>query len=311
MMIVDTLRKIQRYGLVGSTERLLNRVRRQSGFDKWRFRNAPRYASPTDDELLQIEQELRELGIGVHDYSPPAQGFSGFQAAGYFPDDYHGGRKSGVWDEKLLEHWIAAEKLNLFNYSKDDIYIDVAACGSPWVKALRERHEIQAYAIDLVVDQAFSTLDFYREENATKTRFLDSSVRGMSLQCAFEMFLGSDDLDFIAEIRRILKPGGKVIILPLYMHTHYCAYSSADFFGKGYSDPGATTYVRMDTWGIPSSRKYDAATLKKRLLSRIDQEGLEYDIHALRNKNELGEDIYCHFILEITKRGSIRVNEQE
>jgi hypothetical protein len=28
---------------------------------------------------------------------------------------------------------------------------------------------------------------------------------------------------------------------------------------------------------------------------------LEYDIYALRNKRELGEGIYCHFILEIIK----------
>ena len=194
---------------------------------------------------------------------------------------------------------------NFSGFTNDDTDTVVYACASPWVKALRERLGIQAYAIDLVVNPEFSMLDFYREENATKTRFADSSVRGMSLQCALEMFLENDDSDFISEIRRILKPGGTVIILPLYMHTHYCAYSTPDFFGRGYSDPAATEYVRMDCFGIPSSRKYDAAILRNRLLSRIEREGLEYEIYALRNKNDFGDDIYCHFILEITKRGSI------
>jgi ubiquinone/menaquinone biosynthesis C-methylase UbiE len=301
MLITDTLQKIRRYGLSGSTNRLLGRVRRKTGFDTWRCRNAPVYANPTELELLHIEQALKKLDIMVHDYSPPVEGFSEFLAAGYFPADYHGGTQSGVWDEKLLEHWLAAERLKLFTYGKGDIYVDVAACGSPWAKILRARHEIQTYAIDLVVKPEFLTLDFYREENATKTSFLDSSVRGMSLQCAFEMFLGSDDVDFVSEIRRILRPGGKVVILPLYMHTTYCTYSTPDFFGKGYGDPNAAEYVRFDAWGIPSSRKYDAATLKQRLLSPIERAGLEYDIYALRNKRELGEGIYCHFILEIIK----------
>jgi hypothetical protein len=63
MTLVDTLKKIRRYGLVGSTERLLSLARRKSGYDEWRYRNAPRYANPTDDELLEIEQALREMKV--------------------------------------------------------------------------------------------------------------------------------------------------------------------------------------------------------------------------------------------------------
>ena len=301
MLGTDTLRKIQQYGVFGSTEILLSRIRRKTGFDEWRCRNAPRYAGPTDDELLEIERALGNVGVLVHDYSPPLEKFCEFRKAGYFPEHYHGGPRSGVWDEKLLEHWIAADRLDLFKYDESDIYVDVAACGSPWAKALRERLRIQAYAIDLDINPEFSGLDFYREENATQTRFADSSVRGMSLQCAFEMFLESDDLDFISEISRILKPGGKAIILPLYMHTHYCAYSTPDYFGKGFSHPDATEYVRMDTSGVRSSRKYDSETLKERVLDPITSLGLSYRLMALRNKLEFGNEIYCHFILEINK----------
>ena len=301
MIGAGALRRIKRHGLIGYAKQLLSLIRRKTGFDEWRCRNAARYASPTDDELLEIEQALRNLGVVVHDYGPPVERFCEFRAAGYFPEHYHGGQRSGVWDEKLLEHWIAADQLDLFKYDESDVYVDVAACGSPWAKVLRERHGIQAYAIDLDINPEYSALDFYREENATSTRFADSSVRGMSLQCAFEMFLESDDLKFIPEIGRILKPGGKAIILPLYMHTHYCAYSTPDFFGKGYSDPDAKEYVRMDSFGVPSSRKYDAETFKKRVLDPITSLGMRYKLMALRNKSEFGDNIYCHFILGIEK----------
>jgi len=209
---------------------------------------------------------------------------------------------SGVWDEKLLEHWLAREILGLMDYRQDDVYVDVAAASSPWAKTLRERKGISAYAIDLgEVGQAYRHLPYYRRENATKTTFANASVKGASLHCAYEMFTGEDDTLLIHEVARILKPGGKVVILPLYMHTHYCAYATPDYYGKGYSDPDAKEYIRWDCMGIPSSRKYNAAMLKKRVLDPIGSLGMSYKMLALRNKADFGSSIYCHFILEITR----------
>lgn len=192
--------------------------------------------------------------------------------------------------------------LDLMAYEKSDIYIDVAAASSPWAQKLRDRQNVAAHAIDLcAVDKAYQHLPYYRIENATKTTFADASVAGASLQCAFEMFMHTDDTNFILEAARILKPGGKVIVLPLYMHTHYCAYATPEYFGKGYQDVGAKEYVRLDCNGVPSSRKYDAQQLKLRVLDPIIANGMRYRLHALRNKTELGSNIYCHFILEIEK----------
>ncbi len=131
-----------------------------------------------------------------------------------------------------------------------------------------------------------------------------NSVRGVSLQCAYEMFMGEDDINFFKEMSRILKPGGKVVISPLYMHTHYCAYSTREYYGRGYSDPAAKEYVRLDCAGVPSSRKYDAATLRSRVLDPVGSFGMGCQLFALRNKAELGRNIYCHFILEVTKPGN-------
>jgi hypothetical protein len=75
--------------------------------------------------------------VTIHDYAPLVDAFAAFQSAQYFPMDYHGGLNGPVWDEKLLEHWIAAELLGLMNYHPTDIYVDVAAGSSPWVKVLR------------------------------------------------------------------------------------------------------------------------------------------------------------------------------
>lgn len=299
---MNILQKIQRHGVAGCAKKALDLAILKSGWYKWRVRNAPRYNNPTPDELDQIERDLRALDIEIVDYSPSAAAFRAFQAENYFPDDYHGGREKAVWDEKLLEHWIAAERLGLINYDASDVYVDVAAASSPWAHEVRVRKGIESYAIDLgEVGEAYRNLPYYRIENATSTNFPDAFVKGASLHCAYEMFVGNDDVQFISEVARILAPGGKVVILPLYMHTHYCSYATPEYFGKGYGDPIAKEYVRLDCMGVPSSRKYNAAMLKSRVLDAIISEGMSYTLLALRNKVELGEGIYCHFILEICR----------
>ncbi len=299
MNLID---KIQRHGIAGSAKIALYKLKSKSGYTKWQFRHAPVYANPTPAELEQIEQGLLALGIELQDYAPPPVEFHTFKTQDWFPPDYHGGLNSGVWDEKLLEHWISSEKLGVMHYGPQDIYVDVAAAGSTWAQAMRVRKNINAYAIDLCeIGKAYRHLDYYRVENATATTFADSSVSGASLHCAYEMFMGQDDTKLIQELARILKPGGKVVILPLYMHTHYCAYSTPEYFGKGYSDPAAKEYVRLDCRGVPTSRKYNPLKLKERVLEPILAAGLRYKLSVLRNKNEFGKGIYCHFILEIEK----------
>lgn len=294
--------KIRRNGVIGSYRKGLALLWRKSGYQKWRLRNAPVYANPTPAELAMIERDLHALGVAIDDYTPSPEAFKNFQAEGWFPSNYHGGNNSSAWDEKLLEHWISCERLSLMNYGKEDIFVDVAAASSPWVQALRERKGLKTFAIDLdEVDPAYRNLPYYRIENATKTSFQNASVSGAALHCAYEMFMGEDDTRFINEAARILKPGGKIIILPLYMHTHYCAYATPEYYGKGYSDPAAKEYVRLDCSGVPSSRKYDAAKLKQRILDPIVAAGMRYRLLALRNKSMFGENIYCHFILEIEK----------
>ena len=87
----------------------------------------------------------------------------------------------------------------------------------------------------------------------------------------------------------------------MYLHTHYCSYSTPEYFNRGFSDEDAVEYIEADFYGIPSSRKYDVQKLQKRVLNVIESCGLNYSISILRNKAAFGKNIYCHFILEIDK----------
>lgn len=301
---MNVLQKIRKHGLIGSARKASGRVRRtaQGWYYRWNVRNAKSFADPTPSELGQIEKDLSTLGIVVHDFTPRAESLAAFRAAGYFEPAGYASAEPTVWDEKVLEHWIAAERLGLLEYRPADIYVDIAAGNSPWAKILRTRLGIAAFAIDLgAVGADFRDLPYYRTEDATATAFADASVAGASLQCAFEMFADDDDTGLLEELSRILKPGGKAIVVPLYLHTHYCAYATPEHFGKGRTDARATEYVCRDWTGIPSARFYDARELQARVLAPIERLGMRYQLLALRNKAALGEGIYCHFILEICK----------
>lgn len=276
---------------------LLARIRRN--FHRLRTRNAPEYLIPTMEELQQIENRLLTLGVPCHDFSVDPMEFENFVKNSGFPAEYHGGLSSGVYYEKLLEHFVALKLLSL-DEARSSPYIDVAACDSPWAKLLRDRG-CEAYAIDLARPTEYSFLPYYRQEDATHTTFADESIATASLQCAYEMFVGNHDTELLLEFSRILKPGGRVVIAPLYMHTHPCYYQTQEHFGRPFGDTGAQAFVRRDAWGVPASRKYSPETLKSRVLGPARSLGLEASVHVLRNKREIADGIYLHFLLVLTK----------
>lgn len=264
-----------------------------------RTRGAPEYSNPSNQELEEIEHRCNDLGMPCHDFIVDPDDFHSFFNDAGFPDDYHGGLASGVYLEKVLEHYVAWKFLRLGNSFRGS-YLDVAACSSPWARLLRG-NGVDAFAIDLSVPPEHSDLAYYRQEDATRTSFKDYSIEGASLQCAYEMFVGTHDMDLVRELARILKPGGRVVILPLYTHTHPCYYQTPEHYGKPYGDEGAKAYVRHRFWGIPCSRKYSPETLKARVWDNAIQHGFLPSLHVLRNKREISEEIYLNFILVLDK----------
>lgn len=262
---------------------------------------APVYAAPSPSALADIERALRALAIEPVDYRPEQKAFADFCARFPFPESYLAAFPAAIRLEKQFEHFVAHDLLGLDGYTQADTYVDIAACASPWVEMLRQGSGLPAIAIDLAVAHSYSQLPYYQQQNATATRFGSASISGASLQCAYEMFQGNDDIALLAELARVLKPGGRCVIAPLYLHTHHCGYSTPEYYGRGYADSGAKEYLRRDCWGVPFSRKYDADALLRRVLLPIEQHGMRYRLHMLRNAQDIAPGLYCHCILEIIR----------
>ncbi len=267
---------------------------------QWRTAQAPAYRSPDAGELATIEDELASLGMPCADYLVDAEAFAAFRRRIAFPADYHGGPEGGVFDEKLLEHFVAWDLLGLAVSPQRWPYVDIAGASSPWPRLLRGQG-LQAFAIDLAPHPSLASLPYVLKGDATASPFDAGSIGSASLQCAFEMFAGDADRRLLPELARVLKPGGKVVISPLYLHTHACYYQSPEHYGRPGGDADATRYVRHDAWDVRASRKYSPATLRSRVWQPALAAGLKPALHVLRNPQAAGRGIYLHFILTLAK----------
>ncbi|OYT98226.1 MAG: hypothetical protein CFE40_13250 [Burkholderiales bacterium PBB1] len=267
--MISVIRRLGEKGPRGVLRAIGQRVARP--LHLLRTSGAADYRSPTAAELQQIERGVRELGMPC-----------------------------SVYDEKLLEHFVAWGLLDLDASVQRWPYLDIASASSPWVRMLRDQG-LTTLSIDLAPDPSVASLPYYLRGDATAMPFHDASIGSASLQCAYEMFAGDADIRLLRELARVLRSGGRVVVSPLYMHVQACYYQSPEHHGKPAGDAGAVRYLRRDAWDVRASRKYSPGTLMQRVWRPATQAGLIPQLRVLRNPDELGRGIYLHFVLVLDK----------
>lgn len=271
--------------------------------------SAPRVPEITMNILNSLEHDLRENVTCENIDWFDEKEFAGYERDLGFDETYKANYHL-IWEEKpysryrrkIMEYYFVDKLLDFDQWNKDDIYLDLGAQTSPFAKYLREKRDIKAYGIDLE-KSIYADLGYYLQEDATNMHFSDESVSGMSIQSAYECFIGDADTRLIKEAARILKPKGKLIIIPLYMHEKYLSTLSPTYYGKGTADEGSFECIRTDCrGGLAIGRFYDIAALKERVLDVAVEQGLKSKIFIL--PNEIVENdafVYLKFVLMLEK----------
>jgi SAM-dependent methyltransferase len=209
---------------------------------------------------------------------------------------YLDGGRDRTFHEKGLEHFLAAGLLGL---GPGQVCIDIASQNSPAPDIYARLHGVEVYTQDLSYPPG---LDGRRiGGSASKLPLADGFADAMVLHNAFEHFEGDADMGFIREAARVLRPGGRLCILPLFLYTEYAIQTDPAALTGTWPpfDPGARLWAARG-WQDRHGRFYDAARLRSRVLANAGV----FALRLLEYTDARAVDDYCHlrFAVVLTRQ---------
>ena len=266
--------------------------------DYWLNPLAKRQSKIAAQDYERIRSDLVKIGLDVIDYTVNASEFENWLSKADFGQAYRDAYGE-LFREKAFEHYLGAKLLEL---GPDDVLIDVAAAKSPWSKMVGELYGCQeSYCLDLAYEPGIHGQEIGAD--ATDTPLPDGFASKMALHCAYETFEGSTDSKLPKEAGRLLRPGGRMVILPLYLHNFYFVDVGPYADRRGLDYQGAQRVWREDIKGLRFSRKYSVEAFAERVMKNLN--GLELRIVFIENLSEAVANGYCKFAALFQKPGEI------
>jgi len=272
--------------------------------DRQSFHDHTMHPSRDRDVYPPLRDRLARAGVGVEDVELDVDGFRKWM--GTFPElvDYYrrqGKPMADVVVEKCLEHYLSSQCLQV---RSGEVFVDVAAAGSPYVELLRARG-VEAYKLDMGYPAGRDGVRIGAD--ACHTGLPDGFASALASHCAFECFQGDADTRFVTEAGRILDEHGRYAILPLYVEsTHaictspYCCQDTVTV------DEGARRIWREDVFHIPFNRIYSPESFHRRVHAHVPDD-MHGKVLFVRNLDELmqrypDQRLYCFFVYYCRKR---------
>ena len=248
-----------------------------------------------------VLQELRAEGYDTQDYIiDPADYRRYLEMANYerFPNYYHGGT-SANFTEKSLEHYLAARFLDL---SRDDLYIDIANDGAPVPEIYHGLFGCEAYRQDIKFKPGVNGRTIGGD--AARLPVPSNFATKMALHCSFEHFELDSDVGFIREAGRVLRDGGRLVVVPLYLFEEYAIQVDPVTLPKGAHifDAAARIYGARG-YGNRHGRFYNVRQFTSRIRNNLGP--LHLTVYVVRNEREIDPSCYAKFIAVCQKNASL------
>lgn len=244
----------------------------------------------------EIIEELKKNGVNVVNFKINVNDYKHYvNNAEYYKFPNYNKGKASNFAEKSLEHYIAAKLLNL---SKEDVYIDIANATSPAPEIYHRLYGCKVYRQDLVFPKGIHRNVIGGD--ASNMPVENGFATKMALHCSFEHFEQDSDIRFIKEAGRILREGGKLCILPLYLFNKYAIQTDPSVLPRGGIpfEEDAVVYCAKG-WRNRHGRFYDAPHFISRIINNMNN--LKLTIYVIQNEKEVNSSCYVKFVAVFDK----------
>lgn len=242
---------------------------------------------------------FEQLGVATGRYRVDPDAFGAFLERARFPGWYYGGRTEAgrMFVEKALEHYVSSELLHL---GAGDVYIDVGADNSPFAKIVRRIFGCESYQLDSAYRAGVH--GGYIGCDVGAIPLPDASVDKMAAHCSFDHFQGPADRAFMHEVSRLLRPGGRFCIVPLYVAPEHSNFVDRRSW---LSPPMLDSHARLidvRNWGYEYTRYYSPETLLD--LAASEAEVLTMTVYAIDGVTDVNPWCYLRTAAVFERRPS-------
>jgi len=283
----------------GLPARIARRIGREATWYfkyRWNPFNPFQIGSDFCQNVSGVRSALNARGVAFEPLQVSLTGFADFLERCGYPATYFGGAGT-VYTEKTLEHYLSLE---LMGMDGRDTYIDLASDRSPFPSFVRDAIGCRVYVNDLSYPPGIT--DGWRiGSDATQLPLPSDAISRATLHCSFEHFEGDSDMRLMRELARVLRSGGKVCIVPLYLHTHYLGMTDPTVDRAGLEWDSAMATILCKGYGERHGRFYDVAKLQERIYSQLGP--LKPRLYNVENLDEVAKGLWCHWILLLEKEG--------
>ncbi|MEZ5363106.1 MAG: class I SAM-dependent methyltransferase [Bryobacterales bacterium] len=162
--------------------------------------------------------------------------------------------------EKTFEHFVAMRLLRL---TERDVFVDLASEGSPLPEIAARLSGCRALAQDIMYPAGIR--DGKMGGDACAMPVEDGFASAAALTCSLEHFESDADTRLFHELARVLRPGGRVVVVPLYVFREAAAQTDPRYSVSVdvEFDEGVPLYC-AEGWGNRHGRFYSPETLVER-----------------------------------------------
>ncbi len=210
----------------------------------------------------------------------------------YERTNYYNGGRGHNFAEKSLEHYMAARLLRL---TPGQVYLDIASANSPTPEIYESLYGCESWRQDMSYPAGVQGRCIGGD--AAHMPLPDEFADAMAMHCSFEHFEGDSDSGFIREAARVLRPGGRLVILPLYLSTTYSIQTDPITWPglhPPFSVPPEATLFFARGYGNRHGRFYSPTAFARRVCDHLD--GLSLTLLHVENAGEADPSCYLRFV---------------